>query len=81
LADGIAIDFDNGNTISDNPPRIKALHAIQNPVVAGDSIFVFVVLKTSITMLSNTIGNLMAYHLSQMKNYPLKHLMKLEIIV
>jgi len=41
LADGIAIDFDNGNTISDNPPRIKALHAIQNPVVAGDSIFVF----------------------------------------
>ncbi|MBC8319373.1 MAG: T9SS type A sorting domain-containing protein [Bacteroidetes bacterium] len=41
FANGIVIDFDNGEPLTDNPPRIKALQAIQNPVVAGDSIFVF----------------------------------------
>ncbi|MCF8366984.1 MAG: T9SS type A sorting domain-containing protein, partial [Bacteroidales bacterium] len=41
FANGIVIDFDNGETIADNPPRIKALQAIKNTVVAGDSVFVF----------------------------------------
>jgi len=41
LADNIVIDFDNGELVVDTPPRIKALQAIQNPVLTGDSIFVF----------------------------------------
>nr|NQU92515.1 T9SS type A sorting domain-containing protein [Bacteroidota bacterium] len=41
LANNVVIDFNNGALVPDNPPRIKALQALQNPVVAGDSVFVF----------------------------------------
>ena len=41
LADSVVIDFDNGNIIIDHPPRIKALKALNNPVLINDSIYVY----------------------------------------
>ncbi len=41
LANNIVIDFDNGEIITDYPPRIKALKALKNPVAITDSIKVF----------------------------------------
>lgn len=41
LANSIVIDFDNGEIISDHPPRIKALKAIKNPVEISDSIKIY----------------------------------------
>ncbi len=41
LANSIVIDFDNGEFISDHPPRIKALKALKNPVEITDSIKVY----------------------------------------
>lgn len=41
MANGIVIDFDNGEDISDNPPRIKALQVIKSTVITNDSVFVF----------------------------------------
>jgi len=41
LANSIVIDFDNGEIITDYPPRIKALKAIKNPVVSSDSIKIY----------------------------------------
>lgn len=41
LANSIVIDFDNGEMIMDIPPRIKALKALKNPVIASDSIKIY----------------------------------------
>jgi len=41
LANNIVIDYDNGTTITDHPPRIKALKALKNPVVLSDSIKIY----------------------------------------
>ncbi|MDA3906740.1 MAG: T9SS type A sorting domain-containing protein [Bacteroidales bacterium] len=41
LANSIVIDFDNGEIITDNPPRIKALKAFKNPVADTDSIKIY----------------------------------------
>lgn len=37
FADSIVIDFDNGEIISDHPPRIKALKALYNPIAANET--------------------------------------------
>ncbi|NPD47418.1 MULTISPECIES: LamG-like jellyroll fold domain-containing protein [unclassified Lentimicrobium] len=41
LANSLVIDFDNGEIITDVPPRIKALKALKNPIVISDSIKIF----------------------------------------
>lgn len=41
FANSIPIDFDNGEIITDYPPRIKALKALKNPVVYSDSVKIY----------------------------------------
>ncbi len=41
LANNIIIDYNNGETITDNPPRIKALKASRNLVVISDSVYIY----------------------------------------
>ena len=41
FANDTVIDFDNGISITDYPPRIKALKALHNPVTINDSVFVY----------------------------------------
>lgn len=41
LANSVVIDFDNGEIITDVPPRIKALKALKNPVSISDSVKIF----------------------------------------
>lgn len=40
-AQGKVFDYDNGENISQTFPRIKAFEALQNPVEAGDSLFLY----------------------------------------
>jgi hypothetical protein len=41
LVNDVVIDYDNGEPVSDIPPRIKALDALNNPVSISDSIHMF----------------------------------------
>ncbi len=41
ITEGKVFDFNNGEDVSQTYPRIKAFEALQNPVEAGDSLFLY----------------------------------------